>query len=71
MCFFNMLIPVKFTYEGWKLEIYPERAVLYDFRGQTGYDCRTLPVSMPNFNDQNEKICGRLLKFSKSIRVKY
>ena len=46
-----------------------ERAVLYDFRGQTGHDCRT--VSMPNFNDQNNKICGRFLKFSKSIRVKY
>ena len=24
----------------------------------------TLPVSMPNFNDQNNKICGRFFKIS-------
>ena len=46
------------------LRIYLKRAVLYEFQGQTGHDCRTLPVSMPNFNDQNDKILGRFLKFS-------
>ena len=52
---------------------YTSEELYYIFRGQTCHDCRTLPVSMPNFNVQNNKIGGRFLEFSKSkvLNIKF